>query len=94
MWFAALSPGYAEPWFVPFATRLLRNDRDTLRLLRTNPFPETPPRWVRARLFEYRFTSRAERRATGAWWQRRPIAEYLPPVQLRGAGVGLRTLAE
>jgi Lipase maturation factor len=82
MWFAALSPGYAESWFVPFVERLLVNDRATLRLLRANPFPDAPPAFVRARLFEYRFTTRAERRATGAWWVRHPIADYLRPISL------------
>ena len=51
MWFAALSPAYARAWFVPFVPRLLRNDRDTLRLLRGNPFPDVPPRYVRAQLY-------------------------------------------
>jgi hypothetical protein len=82
MWFAALSPRYAEAWFLPFVQRLLANDAATLRLLRSNPFPGSPPTFVRAPLFEYRFTTRAERRETGAWWQRRPVAEYLPPVSL------------
>ena len=82
MWFAALSPGYAEDWFVPLVLRLLQNDGPTLALLRTNPFPDAPPAYVRARLFEYRFTTRAERRATGEWWRRKLVAEYLPPVTL------------
>ncbi|MFF8814728.1 lipase maturation factor family protein [Streptomyces pactum] len=80
MWFAALSPGYARPWFEPLVARLLVNDRDTLRLLRTNPFPDAPPARVRARLHLYRFTTRQERRATGAWWHRTPVGELLPPV--------------
>ncbi len=43
MWFAALSPAYARPWFGAFAERLLAGDRDTLRLLGHNPFPDEPP---------------------------------------------------
>jgi Lipase maturation factor/Bacterial regulatory proteins, luxR family len=39
MWFAALSPGYAEPWFLPLVAKLLQNDPATLRLLRRVPFP-------------------------------------------------------
>ena len=39
MWFAAISPDYAQPWLTPFLQRLLRNDPPTLRLLRHNPFP-------------------------------------------------------
>ena len=47
MWFAALSPSFAADWFRPLVTRLLNNDRETLKLLRHNPFPDTPPRYVR-----------------------------------------------
>lgn len=51
-WFAALSPGYADPWFGALVERLLENDHDTLRLLRRSPFPpDAPPRHVRAHLF-------------------------------------------
>jgi hypothetical protein len=83
MWFAALSPGYARPWLRPFAERLLAGDRDTLRLLRHNPFPDRPPRWVRAVAYRYRFTTPAERRATGDWWHRSDPRPYLAPVGRR-----------
>ena len=80
MWFAALSPRYALPWRDAFVERLLRNDRDTLKLLRTNPFPDEPPKFIRALLYDYRFTTPAERRRDGAWWHRTLVGPYLPPV--------------
>ncbi|MEU6954535.1 lipase maturation factor family protein [Streptomyces sp. NPDC045714] len=80
MWFAALSPAYARPWFGPFAERLLDGDRDTLRLLGHDPFPDGPPRQVRARVFRYRFTGLRELRATGCWWHRTYVREFLRPV--------------
>jgi hypothetical protein len=83
MWFAALSPGYAQTWFVPLVVKLLENDTPTLRLLAGNPFADAPPTSVRALLYRYRFTSRQERRRTGAWWERELLEEYLPPVSLR-----------
>ena len=76
MWFAALSPGYARPWFGPLLGRLLEGDRDTLRLLRGNPFADRPPEQVRAMLYRYRFTTRAERRDTGTWWHRELVGGY------------------
>ncbi|MFE2884545.1 lipase maturation factor family protein [Streptomyces graminifolii] len=83
MWFAALSPGYAEPWFGALVERLLENDRDTLRLLRRSPFPaDAPPRCIRARLFRYRYTTWRELRETGACWERTFVREYLPPTRL------------
>ncbi|MET8894147.1 lipase maturation factor family protein [Streptomyces albogriseolus] len=86
MWFAALSPAYASPWFGGLVERLLENDPDTLRLLRRSPFPaDAPPRHVRARLFRYRFTTWRELRETGACWERTYVREFLPPTRLAGS---------
>ncbi|WP_370499900.1 lipase maturation factor family protein [Mycolicibacterium sp. jd] len=85
MWFAALSPAYARDWFRPLVVRLLRNDAATLRLLGHNPFPDEPPRCIRARLYEYRFTTWRELRDERRWWHRTLVGEYLPAVAL-GAG--------
>ncbi len=82
MWFAGISPAYARGWFGGFVERLLRNDRDTLKLLRTNPFPDTPPVFVRAHLYDYRFTTRRERRQTKRWWDRTLVGEFLRPVRI------------
>jgi hypothetical protein len=86
MWFIPLSPRYAGSWFTALLYKLLEGDRDVLKLLRTNPFADTPPRFVRAVLYRYRFTTWQERRATGAWWQRTPVGEFAPAVSLRSAG--------
>jgi hypothetical protein len=85
MWFAAISPGYAQPWLTPFLQRLLRNDRAALHLLRHNPFPESPPRYVRAQLYQYRFTTPAELRRDRAWWHRALVGRYVAPMTLREA---------
>ncbi|MFK0058915.1 lipase maturation factor family protein [Streptomyces werraensis] len=86
MWFAALSPAYASPWFGGLVERLLENDPDTLRLLRRSPFPaDAPPRHIRARLFRYRFTTWKELRETGACWERTYVREFLPPTRLAGS---------
>jgi hypothetical protein len=82
MWFLPLSPAYGEGWFIRLVEGLLRNDASVIGLLRSNPFPDRPPRAVRARLYRYRYTSWRERRQTGAWWVREPVGEYLPPVSL------------
>ena len=60
----------------------VEGDEATLRLLhrRGNPFPDHPAAFVRARLFRYRYTTRAERGADGAWWIRSDVGIYLPPV--------------
>ena len=84
LWFVPLSPAYGEGWLSALLLRLLEGDAGTRRLLRHDPFPEIPPTHVRARLVHYRFTTRQERRATGDWWVRRPVADLVPPVRLRG----------
>jgi hypothetical protein len=87
LWFAAMSPPAAHPWMTGLVVRLLEGDRPTLKLLgRPNPFPDHPPRLVRARLYRYRFTTPAERRRTGAWWSRDLVGEYLPPLRLSPPG--------
>ncbi|MFC5139708.1 lipase maturation factor family protein [Actinomycetospora rhizophila] len=78
MWFAPLAPRMARSWLPALLDRLLEADAPTLRLLRRDPFDGERPAWVRARLFRYRFTTRAERRETGAWWHRELIGDYLP----------------
>jgi hypothetical protein len=85
MWFAALSPGYAEPWFRTLVLRLLEGDRQVSRLLLRDPFASDPPRFVRALVYHYRFTTRAERAATGDWWKREQVGEFLSPVTLQGS---------
>jgi len=84
LWFAALSYYQSTPWFHQFLLRLLRNSPDVLALLRTNPFPNKPPRFIRAVVYDYRFTDFAERRATGAWWRRELRRSYSPVLSLRG----------
>ena len=70
MWFAALDDVRREQWFLNFLVRLLQGSSAVLNLLHTNPFPAEPPRYVRATLFQYHFTTPAQRRRTGAWWWR------------------------
>jgi hypothetical protein len=82
MWFAALGSPGQNPWFENFCERLLRGSPDVLALLAKNPFPGHPPRQLRAEFYNYRLTSFAERRATGAWWRRTFTGDYLPPVSL------------
>ena len=83
MWFAALSSYRSQGWFQSFLVRLLQGSPDVLALLETNPFPAAPPRYVRATMYDYRFTDFATRRATGAWWARTETGPYAPPMSLR-----------
>jgi predicted DCC family thiol-disulfide oxidoreductase YuxK len=83
MWFAALSDYRRNPWFVNFCVRLLQGSPEVLSLLERNPFPDAPPRYIRAVVYDYHFTDFATRRKTGAWWRREPNGDYLPIISLR-----------
>jgi hypothetical protein len=83
MWFAALGSVRQNPWFVNFCVRLLQGSPAVVALLEKNPFPEAPPRFIRARIYDYHFTSREEHRRTGNWWRRDLIGDYLPPISLQ-----------
>jgi len=83
MWFAALSNYQGNRWFVNFMLRLLDGSPDVLALVAWNPFPSAPPRYIRAQVYDYKFTSFAERRSSGAWWRRELKGEYFPVVSLK-----------
>lgn len=80
MWFAALGTYQNQRWFGSFALRLLQGSPDVLALLEANPFPNAPPRFIRAWVVEYRFSDGEARQQIGAWWARGERREYMPPV--------------
>jgi hypothetical protein len=83
MWFAALAPSCrSQQWFMRFELRLLEGSPNVLRLLREDPFPARPPRYIRATSELYRFT----RRGQPGWWTSEPIGSYCPPIALPRAG--------
>jgi hypothetical protein len=84
MWFLPLGSPAMHAWFPVLLRRLLAADPPTLRLLRRDPFDGAPPTYVRARMYRYRYTTWSERRRRGAWWDRRLIGEYAPPMSLPG----------
>jgi predicted DCC family thiol-disulfide oxidoreductase YuxK len=83
MWFAALGDYRSDPWVLHFLGRLLEGQPEVLGLLGHNPFPGAPPHYVRALLYDYRFTTPAERKATGLWWRRELQRSYVPAVSLQ-----------
>ena len=83
MWFAALGTTKQNQWFIQFIRKIFENSAEVLALLEENPFPEAPPRLIRAKLYRYEFTTLKEREATEAWWKREYIGYYLPPVHIQ-----------
>ena len=82
MWFAALGDVRRNPWLVRLGIRLLEGSADVAGLFRDNPFSESPPKYIRARMYAYRFSTPEERRTTGQWWAREEKGLYCPPFSL------------
>lgn len=80
MWFAAMQNYNSNPWFIQLIGKLLQNDENALSLISHNPFASKPPKYIRALLYDYKFTTVSE--WSKDWWKRRYIREYFPPVSL------------
>lgn len=79
MWFAALGTYHQNPWLMSLTYRLLSGQPEVLQLLDTsrNPFPNKPPRYIKASLYHYRYTT-WEERWSSSWWTRERVGEYFP----------------
>ncbi|MGB2634740.1 MAG: lipase maturation factor family protein [Candidatus Acidiferrum sp.] len=81
LWFASLGGWRENTWVLRAEQLLLSNDRDVLSLFASNPFPNHPPKQVRAVLWQYWFTDIATKRATGMWWRRQLLGLYAPSLE-------------
>jgi lipase maturation factor 1 len=86
LWFASLGDWRQNDLVPATEMRLLTNDPDVLGLFRSNPFPGSPPRYTRAVLWQYWFTSNEEKRRTGDWWRRQYLGLYAPELTLTPDG--------
>jgi hypothetical protein len=78
LWFASLGSWREYPIVINTEVRLLSTDPDVLALFAGNPFPQEPPRQVRAVLWQYWFTTATEKSKTGLWWRREFRGLYAP----------------
>ncbi|MCU1312836.1 MAG: putative integral rane protein [Acidobacteriaceae bacterium] len=81
LWFASLGSWPQYPFVPRTEELLLTNSHDVLGLFAGSPFPNAPPRYVRAVLWQYWFTSLQEKRATGHWWRRQFLGTYAPTIE-------------
>lgn len=75
MWFAAMRSTISDRWLITFAEKLLEGDPAIVKLVKKNPFPDNPPKYIRMLHYRYKF-ARAEN-----WWERELLGEYLQPIQ-------------
>ncbi len=83
MWFAAMGTPAEYPWTLGLVWKLLHNDPGAVGLFASNPFPATPPRFVRASAYRYRFADPSSR--PGEWWERERLGSWLPPLSADNA---------
>jgi hypothetical protein len=81
LWFASLGSWQDYPIVTRTEVRVLSNDGDVLDLFANNPFPNGPPREVRAVMWQYWFTTMSEKRAQGVWWRRQFLGLYAPTLE-------------
>jgi len=77
LWFAAMSSPREYPWTLNLVWKLLHNDPGTLGLFAGNPFPDHPPRYVRAVYYRYHFASLGN--PEHVYWTRDRLGLWLPP---------------
>ncbi len=80
MWFAAMSSPDQYPWVYNLTWKLLHNDADAVALFAGNPFPNKPPRYIRAVLYRYQFASQGN--PQGFYWTRERIGDWIPAISI------------
>jgi len=95
LWFCSLESWRGSPIVPNTEIRLLTSEREVLSLFAGNPFPSAPPKQIRAVLWQYWFTSMAEKRATGNWWRRQLLGLYAPVLERQPDGrIGVVAMPE
>ena len=87
MWFVTLSLPMNARWLEGLVQRLFENAPPVTALLASNPFSDAPPRFIRAEVYRYRFTTPEEKAETGNWWVREPAGPLLPMPWVNPAAV-------
>ncbi|MFI5156816.1 MAG: lipase maturation factor family protein, partial [Chitinophagales bacterium] len=86
MWFAAMSTPEEYPWTLHLIWKLLHNDAAALSLFAGNPFPDKPPRFIRAVLFRYRFAKPGN--PEKLYWNRERVGDlWIPPMATNDPGL-------
>lgn len=83
MWFLPFDDFESETWFHQFLYHLLKGTPEVLKLIRYNPFPNQPPRYIRALMYDYRFSTKQQKKELGWWWQRDFMGIFSPIMTLR-----------
>ena len=83
MWFVPLGPHSKSPWIYNTTKKLLEGSPQVLGLFADNPFPDSPPRYIRTMAYDYTFTHPTTKKVTGDWWNRVSLGPFTPVMSLR-----------
>lgn len=83
MWFLPFDDFESETWFHQFLYHLLKGTPEVLKLIRFNPFPDSPPRYIRTLMYDYKFSTKQEKKELGWWWQREFVGLFSPAMALK-----------
>jgi hypothetical protein len=86
LWFASLGSWLQNPMVPRTEELLLHGNTDVLGLFAGNPFPSAPPKYVRAVIWQYWFSTPEQKREQGVWWTRQYLGTYAPTIVLREDG--------
>jgi hypothetical protein len=74
-----------NPWLIHLMVQLLASDRyspvNVVLSAGGNPFPDAPPRFIKADLYRYKFTDLGS--GDQNWWRRSNQKPYSPAFELR-----------
>jgi|694.fasta_scaffold14034_9 hypothetical protein len=82
-WFLPFQSFESAFWFHNFLFRLLKGSKPVLSLMRINPFPDKPPKYVRAIAYDYVYSNFKELRQEKIWWKRVFVTDYSPILSLK-----------
>jgi len=85
LWFAAMGTPEQYPWTYNLVWKLLHNDPATLSLFAGNPFPDHPPRYIRAVLYVYKFAPLDD--PQHRYWLRDRQFLWLPAYSVESTGL-------
>ena len=86
LWFASLGTWMQNAMVPRTEELLLENDTDVLHLFRSDPFSGKPPKYMRAVIWQYWFSTQEQKREQGIWWTREYLGTYAPTIMRQGDG--------
>lgn len=92
MWFASMAGPSQYPWTLNLVWKLLHNDPEIVGLFAENPFPDKPPKYIRAVLYQYQFAKPGN--PQGLYWTRTEVGDWLPALSANNSQLIMYLKAE